>query len=34
MFDKKPKTNEEIEAEWKKYIQIKKTIDKGEDEQI
>ena len=30
MFEKKPKSNEEIEAEWKKYIQIKRTIEGGE----
>jgi hypothetical protein len=34
MFERKPKTNEEIEAEWKRYIQIKKTVEKVDDEQI
>jgi hypothetical protein len=35
MFEKKPKSNEEIEAEWKRYIQIKKTIESvDQNEQI
>jgi hypothetical protein len=28
MFDKKPRTNEEIEEDWKRYIQIKKSLER------
>jgi hypothetical protein len=28
MFDRKPKTNEEIEAEWRKYIEIKRSLER------
>ena len=29
MFEKKPRTNEEIEAEWRRYIKIKSSIERG-----
>ena len=29
MFEKKPRTNEEIEAEWRRYIKIKSCIERG-----
>ena len=27
MLDRKPKTNEEIEAEWRNYIKMKNSFD-------
>ena len=31
MLDRKPKTNEEIEAEWRNYIKMKNSCEKGAD---
>lgn len=28
MSDKRPRTNEEIEEDWKRYIQIKKSLER------